>query len=178
MKSLEERHEARAIRKFANAAESNAGNVSGRISNVASLMEQAHTAFNSLTDDEKRELTEAFEGFDPSSGQTYLAEDDEGNFKYAGVGIVNPFVVPAAEYPAPVDMDAAKEQAGNGGGAAWGGGNLNGVAVAEAAVAEAGSDGWGSSGAEGEGDGKPETAAQKKAREKAEAEAAKAADNS
>lgn len=135
MKSLSERHADRASRKAENAAESTAGNVSGRVANAANLMERAQVAFAGLSDDERRELQEAYSGADPVDGFKSLAEDDEGNYKYAGIGVVNPLVVPAAEQPAPVSLSEVEARAGNGGG--WGDGNANGRAV------EAAASGWG-----------------------------------
>lgn len=164
MKSLAERHEDRANRKFENAAESTAGNVSGRVANAANLMEQAQAAFAGLTESERAELRDAYEGVDPVDGFRSLAEDDSGNFKYAGIGIVNPLVVPAADAPAPVSLSELEARAGNGGGG-WGEGNANGRAIDAAAAPEGGSgqpaapaDGWGAPPAGGAGsgeDGKP-----------------------
>lgn len=165
MKSLAERHEDRANRKFENAAESTAGNVSGRVANAANLMEQAQAAFAGLTEGERAELRDAYAGADPVDGFRSLAEDDSGNFKYAGIGIVNPLVVPAADAPAPVSLSELEARAGNGGGG-WGEGNANGRAIDAAAAPEGGSsqpaapaDGWGAppagSGQGSEGDGKP-----------------------
>ena len=155
MKSLAERHAERAERKLENASDSTAGNISGRMANAANLMEQAQAAYAGLTDDEKRELQEAYAGHDPVDGFKSLAEDDAGNFKYAGIGVVNPLVVPSADQPAPVNLSEVEARAGNGGG--WGDGNVNGRAV-EAATAAASapsapsapSDGWGASSGSGE----------------------------
>lgn len=163
MKSLAERHEDRANRKFENAAESTAGNISGRVAHAGNLMEQAQAAYSALTEDEREELRNAYAGADPVDGFRSLAEDDSGNFKYAGIGVVNPLVVPAADQPAPVSLSELEARAGNGGGG-WGDGNANGRAV-DAAAASGGTgeapapaaDGWGTPPAGGgqEGDGKP-----------------------
>lgn len=149
MKSLAERHAERAERKFENAAESTAGNISGRVGQAATLMEQAQAAYAGLTNDEKAELHAAYAGADPVDGFRSLAEDDAGNFKYAGIGIVNPLMVPPADQPAPVSLSELEARAGNGGGG-WGDGNANGRAVDAAAAPEGGSgqpaapaDGWG-----------------------------------
>jgi hypothetical protein len=171
MKSLAERHEDRANRKFENAAESTAGNISGRVANAGNLMEQAQTAYAGLSEAERAELRDAYAGADPVDGFRSLAEDDSGNFKYAGIGIVNPLVVPAADAPAPVSLSELEARAGNGGGG-WGDGNANGRAVDAAAAPEGGSgqpaapaDGWGAPPAgsgTGEGDGKPTVTASMK----------------
>lgn len=149
MKSLAERHEDRANRKFENAAESTAGNISGRVGQAATLMEQAQAAYAGLTESEREELHAAYAGVDPTDGFKSLAEDDNGNFKYAGIGIVNPLMVPPADQPAPVSLSELEARAGNGGGG-WGDGNANGRAVDAAAAPEGGSgqpaapaDGWG-----------------------------------
>lgn len=162
MKSLAERHLDRAARKVENAAESTAGNISGRMANAANLMEQAQAAYAGLSEDERRELQEAYAGVDPVDGFKSLAEDDAGNFKYAGIGVVNPLVVPAAEQPAPVSLSEVEARAGNGGGG-WEG-NANGRAVEAAGDTsgprEAGTTaggGWGApSGADGAGEGSGE----------------------
>lgn len=165
MKSLAERHEDRAKRKFENAAESTAGNISGRVANAANLMESAQVAYAGLTESEREELRAAYEGVDPVDGFKSLAEDDSGNFKYAGIGIVNPLIVPAADAPAPVDLSELQARAGNGGGG-WGDGNANGRAVegaaAPASAPSAPADGWGASPAD---DGKPAVAASMKVAE-------------
>lgn len=146
MKSLAERHEDRAKRKFENAAESTAGNISGRVANAGNLMEQAQAAYAGLTEAERDELRDAYAGADPVDGFKSLAEDDSGNFKYAGIGIVNPLVVPSADAPAPVDLSELEARAGNGGGG-WGDGNANGRAIdaaaAPASAPSAPADGWG-----------------------------------
>lgn len=164
MKSLAERHAERAERKFENAAESTAGNISGRVGNAATLMGQAQAAYASLTEDERAELHDAYAGFDPVDGFKSLAEDDNGNFKYAGIGVVNPLIVPAADQPAPVSLSELEARAGNGAGG-WGDGNANGRAVDAAAggqpaTAPAG-DGWGTppAGSAPQGDGKPTVSA-------------------
>lgn len=144
MKSLAERHADRAARKLENASDSTAGNISGRMANAANLMEQAQTAYAGLSEAEKRELQEAYAGADPVDGFKSLAEDDAGNFKYAGIGVVNPLVVPAADQPAPVSLSEVEARAGNGGGLD---GNVNGRAVeaatAGAAAPASASSGWG-----------------------------------
>lgn len=170
MKSLAERHEDRAARKFENASESTAGNISGRVGNAATLMEQAQAAYAGLNENERAELRDAYAGFDPADGFRSLAEDDNGNFKYAGIGVVNPLIVPAADQPAPVSLSELEARAGNGAGG-WGDGNVNGRAVDAAAsgqpaTAPAG-DGWGAPPSGGgqsgqEGDGKPAVAASMK----------------
>ncbi len=154
MKSLAERHADRAERKFENAAESTAGNISGRMANAANLMESAQVAYAGLTEDEKTELRAAYEGGDPVDGFKSLAEDDSGNFKYAGIGVVNPLVVPAAEQPAPVSLSELEARAGNGGGG-WGDGNANGRAVEAAAapVDAEKADGWADAGDKGKAKG-------------------------
>lgn len=134
MKSLAERHEDRAKRKFENAAESTHGDAGGNIANAAYLMEKAQEAFAGLTEEQRAELRAAYEGSDMSLDNRSLAEDDSGNFKYAGIGVVNPLVVPPSDYPAQVSLSEIAARAGNGGG--WVG-NANGRAIDDA-LAQAG----------------------------------------
>lgn len=126
MKSLSERFADRAQRKAENAAESNNGtNTSVGAAMVA--IGTANDLVRSLGEEDKRLVMETMR--DSSDGFDSLAEDDTGNFKYAGIGIVNPLVVPPSDASQAVPVEAAEVQAGAG----WGTGNANGRAVEEQA---------------------------------------------
>jgi len=103
MKSLAERHAERAQRKADNAAFSNNGESKGNLGLAMVRMNEAQEAFANLTDEEREELKASFDGFESSDDATNLY-DATGSLKSAGVGVVNPLIVPAA---AMIGTDAA-----------------------------------------------------------------------
>lgn len=146
MKSLNERFQERAYRKLENASESTSL-PSGDVGFAANLINQANDAVRNLSDEQRAELEDIL-GFEArvESEEASVAFDDSGNFKYAGIGLVNPLVVPVADQPAPVSLSEVEARAGNGGGA-WGdGSNANGRAVEAATAAASAPSGAGASG--------------------------------
>ena len=96
MKSLAERHADRAQRKADNAAFSTASAVGGNLGLAMVRMTEAQVAFGNLSEDEKEELKASFaDGFDNAGDETNLY-DGAGSLKHAGIGEVNPLIVPPA----------------------------------------------------------------------------------
>lgn len=130
MKSLAERHADRAQRKADNAEFSTQGDFKGGVGRAANLIHETNAALAALTEDQRNALREEFDkngdGFADALDDIY---DATGNLKAAGIGVINPLVVPA------------EAQDGNGGIAeGWGKlpdpsvtadqGNQNGAALA------------------------------------------------
>jgi hypothetical protein len=160
MQSLAKRHEDRARRIADNSAErGNFGDPALSVGSVALAYEQYFTLRSRLGDAELAELDTAIEGIEGSlDGVRSLAEAPDGSGRtMAGIGVVNPAVVPAAVLAA--SDDGKGHNVGNDAG--WGEtkpvtvaglpesevdpakGNLNGQAIAEQ-VGDAG--GWGTTG--------------------------------
>lgn len=108
MKSLAERHEARAQRIVSNGTELDA-TTSGSLGTVIAAYGDFATAYATLTDEEKDQVKETFKDIDGSFGSSdSLSEAPDGSRRtMAGIGVVNTQVVPAG-----VDLP----KAGNGGG--------------------------------------------------------------
>lgn len=152
MKSLEDRHIDRAQRKVDNATESTAGNVSGGVGHAVNLMRELGEAVLALTPAQREEVEVAGRGVRDEFERRMNEGETDYLGKYAGIGVVNPLIVPATEVPAPVNPADFTSQAGNGAG------NLNGIAVEAAGTPEgAAAAGWGASPADDaqEGSAKP-----------------------
>lgn len=172
MKSLEARHAERAYRKLENASDGsgNAAFTVGGIGNAAYLIEQTREAVAGLSDEERSALYELIKGDgDLFSGSGSPVVTDFSD--YAGIGIVNPLIVPPAGQVLPVDLDEVKASAGNGG-AAWVDGNVNGRAVkaasngsGESRVADVGGNGWGAGSGSNESEELPTLSASMKVEE-------------
>jgi hypothetical protein len=136
MQSLAKRHEDRARRLANNKGErGGAGDPSRSIGSVALAYENFATMAAGLSEAERKELAPALEGINANieSGYRSLAEAEDGS-TMAGIGVVNPFVVPTksvAVEPLPEsEIDPSK-------------GNINGQALTDQ-LGEA--SGWGTSG--------------------------------
>lgn len=146
MKSLMERHVDRAQRKADNLAESGNLNATNGVGAALIAISAAKDAVSSLPPEARERLMDTMNGDD---GFSNVPDNSLAGLSMAGIGVLNPLVVPA---------EALQEAAGNG---ASNGelplprfdpaeGNLNGAAVADAGT---GAGSWGQSSANSSSDG-------------------------
>jgi hypothetical protein len=125
MLSLAERQKDRVLRKAENMLDSEGGNERGGVNTALTHAQNLADSLAGLSEDERQEVMKQSEdGF-----RNAMSGEPVGDMgKYAGIGIVNPLIVPAADMPPPPDLGPVeKVEAGGGWGTA--NGNANGRAV-------------------------------------------------
>ncbi len=163
MKSLAERHIARAQRKADNKAESTNSGYGGNVGSAAVAIVTVQDAFAALSDEQREELKATFgesDGFMSVKADAYGdAFDGEGSLRNAGIGVVNPLVAPVMAATA---IERASDGFGAGGDASgWGKAAESTIANGENAGGKAleeqggGSEGGSEGGSGGSGWGDP-----------------------
>lgn len=136
MQTLDKRHEDRIRRKADNRTDPAAVAPGVSVGSAVDAFRNAFTLMGRLSPEDRARAQEAVGGLNPEDFVgVSLAEADDGN-TMAGIGVVNPFVVPNAAYEQAPTLPASELDPNDGQ-------NLNGKALADQA-GEAGA--WGTAG--------------------------------